>query len=37
MSRLMAGMSPEAEARYLKGIASIAERNPSAGERLSER
>lgn len=34
MSRRMAGMSPEAEEKFLKGIAYIAERNPSAAEKI---
>lgn len=34
MSWRMAGMSPEAEAQFLKGIAYIAERNPSAAEKI---
>ena len=34
MPKRMAGMSPEAEAQFLKGIAYIAERNPSAAEKI---
>ena len=34
MSKRMAGMSPEAEAQFLEGIAYIAERNPSAAEKI---
>jgi plasmid stabilization system protein ParE len=34
MARRMAGMSPGAEAKFLKGIAYIAERNPAAAEKI---
>ena len=34
MPRRVAGMSPEAEAKFLEGIAYIAERNPSAAEKI---
>ncbi len=34
MSKRMVEMSPEAEAQFLEAIAYIAERNPSAAEKI---